>query len=375
VPDENAQTACGGRSDPKEQSNEPVTTSPLTIETEALDALYEPIMRRAVAEIGVTSPLLEGIAAYHLGWRSADLSSVIGEPPNSGKRIRPRLSMLVCCALDCDPALAAPVAAAIELLHNFTLVHDDIQDQSHLRRHRATVWSIWGSAQAINAGDALFASSHLALYELTNRPETAPYLERLARAFDRTTLAIVGGQTMDLENEGDASITPVRYLETITGKTSAIVEYSAWAGGVVAGANEAELVELARFGLATGLAFQIRDDLLGIWGSEAETGKTPADDIRRRKQTLPILELRAAAGPEDRRALDELNAMPDLSEANVTTVLDLLERYDIRARVERDVHDYHDRASAALARVIPRDANVAAGQLYGLLDGLEHRSS
>jgi geranylgeranyl diphosphate synthase type I len=330
---------------------EGVTTSPLMYDTEALDALYEPIMQRAVAEIGETSPLLEGIAAYHMGWRNADLTPVVGEALNSGKRIRPRLAMLVCSALGADPALAAPVAAAIELLHNFTLVHDDIQDRSHLRRHRATVWSLWGEAQAINAGDALFASSHLALYELTTRPETASYLAPLARAFDRTTLAIVGGQTMDIENEGDTSVTPARYLETITGKTSAIVEFSAWAGGVVAGAVEPELDELARFGLATGLAFQIRDDVLGIWGSEAETGKTPGDDIRRRKQTLPVLELRATAEPDERKDLEALYAQPLLPGTGVADVLALLERHGIRARVEREIDDYHDTANAALERL------------------------
>ncbi len=196
-----------------------------------LDRLFEPIMQRSVAEIGVTSTLLEHIAAYHMGWRNADLSPVSGNPPNLGKRIRPRLAMLVTSALGADPALAAPVAAAIELLHNFTLVHDDIQDRSHLRRHRSTVWSLWGEAQAINAGDALFASSHLALYELAANPATAALLPQLATAFDRTTLAIVGGQTMDIENEGDTGVSLERYLQTITGKTSAIVEFSAWAGG------------------------------------------------------------------------------------------------------------------------------------------------
>jgi geranylgeranyl diphosphate synthase type I len=374
MPDENAGLARYGRSNVKEPNAEPVTSSILSFESEALDALYEPIMQRAVAEIGVTSPLLEGIAAYHMGWRNADLSPLTGERPNSGKRFRPRLAMLVCSALGADPALAAPVAAAIELLHNFTLVHDDIQDRSHLRRHRATVWSLWGEAQAINAGDALFASSHLALYELGQCPETTPYLAQLARAFDRATLAIVGGQTMDIENEGDSSVTPARYLETITGKTSAIVEFSAWAGGVVAGASEPELIDLARFGLATGLAFQIRDDLLGIWGSAAETGKTPADDIRRRKQTLPMLELRAAVTPDEGRTLNAVFSRTALTEADVSSVLALLDRHGIRDRVEGVIRDYHDQASAALARVIPRDANAAAGQLSGLLDGLEHRS-
>jgi geranylgeranyl diphosphate synthase type I len=339
-----------------------------------LDALFEPIMRGAVAEIGRTAPLLEQISAYHMGWRNADLSLVDGDRPNPGKRIRPRLAMLVTAGLGADPAMAAPVAAAIELLHNFTLVHDDIQDQSHLRRHRPTVWSLWGEAQAINAGDALFASSHLALYRVADLAETTQWLARLAREFDRTTLAIVGGQTLDIENEGDPNVTPERYLQTITGKTSAIVEFSAWAGGLVAGASETELAELAAFGLSTGLAFQIRDDLLGIWGTEAETGKTPADDVRRRKQTLPILDLRREATDAERAELGALYAQPDATEAEVQYVLDLLDRHQIRTRVEETIRSYHDRANGALERVIPRGSNDAAHQLYALLDGLEHRT-
>ena len=340
----------------------------------ALDALFEPLMQEAVAEIGVTSPLLEQIAAYHLGWRNADLSLVTGDRPHPGKRMRPRLAMLVTSALGADPTRAAPIAAAIELLHNFTLVHDDIQDKSHLRRHRPTVWSLWGEAQAINAGDALFAASHLALSAVTDIPETAPLFPRLSREFDRTTLAIVGGQTMDIENEGDPSVTPERYLHTITGKTSAIVAFSAWAGGLAAGATESQLTDLSEFGLATGLAFQIRDDLLGIWGTENETGKTPADDLRRRKQTLPVLELRRVASEADRARLTLGDDSTPADDLEVRSMLVLLEQYQIRSLVEREIRIYHDRAIRALNAVIPRDSHTAARQLYALLDGLEHRT-
>jgi len=351
-------------------------TAPTTdLDFKVLDALFEPIMQRAVAQIGRTSTTLEQIAEYHMGWRNADFTPVEGARPNAGKRIRPRLAMLVTSALGSDPMLAAPVAAAIELLHNFTLVHDDIQDRSHLRRHRSTVWSLWGEAQAINAGDALFASSHLALYEISSRPETAGLLAPVATAFDRTTLAIVGGQTMDIENEGDASVQLDRYLQTIAGKTSAIVEFAAWAGGLVAGATEQQATDLAAFGLATGLAFQIRDDVLGIWGTAEETGKTPADDIRRQKQTPPLIELRQVASEAERAELDHWRAEAPNSEEAVAAILRLLDRYDMRAYADALVRAYHDDAAAALGRVVSRDVNDASRQLYALLDGLEHRSS
>lgn len=282
--------------------------------------------------------------------------------------------MLVTAGLGSDPVRAAPIAAAIELLHNFTLVHDDIQDRSHLRRHRPTVWSLWGEAQAINAGDALFAASHLALSAITDHPDTAALFPRLSREFDRTTLAIVGGQTMDIENEGDPSVTPVRYIETITGKTSAIVAFSAWAGGLAADANELQLDHLTEFGRATGLAFQIRDDLLGIWGTELETGKTPADDLRRRKQTLPVLELRRLASEADRTRLEAFDTSSPASPAEVAFVLGLLEQYGVRELVEREIGNYHDIATRALDAVVPRGSNAAAEKLFALLDNLEHRT-
>lgn len=341
----------------------------------ALDELYEPIMRRAVAVIGESVPRLEHMAAYHMGWRNADLTPIDGQRPHPGKRMRPRLVMLVAGALGTDPGLAAPVAAAIELLHNFTLVHDDIQDQSHLRRHRPTVWSLWGTAQAINAGDALFACSHLALYELALEPATAHMLPKLATAFDRTTLAIVGGQTLDIDNEGDPTVTPDRYLQTITGKTSAIVEFAAWAGGVVASAGDEALALLARFGLSTGLAFQIRDDALGIWGDEAATGKTHADDIRRRKQTLPIIRLIAVADASDRDEIRSIYQADTPSEGEVQQVLSLLDRYEIQQAMEREIEHYHDRAAMSLAALVDRDANESARALYRMLDAMKFRSS
>lgn len=344
------------------------------VDASALDTLFEPIMQRVIAEIGVTSTLLEQIADYHMGWRNADLSPITGDLPNPGKRVRPRLAMLATAAIGADPSLAAPVAAAIELLHNFTLVHDDIQDRSHLRRHRPTVWSLWGEAQAINAGDALFAASHLALFEVALASETAALLPQLANAFERTTLAIVGGQTMDIENEGDSSVSLERYLQTITGKTSAIVEFSAWAGGMVGGASASEARDLATFGLATGLAFQIRDDVLGIWGTAAETGKTAADDIRRQKQTPPLIELRRVASDREREDLDRWHADAPHSEEAVERMLTLLDEYEMRSYADGLVRAYHDDATAALERVVPHGANAASRQLYALLDSLQHRS-
>jgi len=157
-----------------------------------LDTVFEPLMQNAVAEIGATSTLLEQIAGYHLGWRHADLTPVTGARPNPGKRIRPKLAILVTMGLGAEPEFAAPVAAAIELLHNFTLVTTTSRP-IHLRRHRATVWSLWGVARR----SMWRALSPPAISRFTRR-QTGRNLRRTTpggAGFDRTTLAIVGGQT------------------------------------------------------------------------------------------------------------------------------------------------------------------------------------
>ena len=172
-----------------------------------------------------------------------------------GKRIRPLLALLCAAAAGGDARRAAPLAAGVELLHNFTLVHDDIQDQSPTRRHRATVWKLWGAAQAINAGDALFAAAHLALFRLRQDASPPTWCCDLAAEFERMTIAIVGGQVLDLGFEGRNDVTPDAYLTMIAGKTAAIVRYAAWAGALLGGADAETADRFAEFGLALGSRF------------------------------------------------------------------------------------------------------------------------
>ena len=309
-------------------------------------------LRNAVAALDGTAPLLAGMVRYHLGDVDQALTPLPPDAVDRGKRMRPAVTLLCAAAVGGEEALAAaaPVAAAIELLHNFTLIHDDIQDQSPTRRHRPTVYSIWGEGQAINAGDALFAAAHLPFYRLGagDRPLPTVLALRLLEAFDRMTIAIVEGQTLDLSFEGHLFVTPDEYLGMIGGKTAAIIRYAAWAGALLGGATEATAERFAAFGLALGLGFQVRDDLLGIWGATATTGKAAADDIRRRKQSLPILLLRQRGDASHRAELDALYAAPAIAGAGVARVLDLLGQADVRSAVEQQIAGYHDEAQAAL---------------------------
>jgi geranylgeranyl diphosphate synthase type I len=219
---------------------------------------------------------------YHLGWIDEGQPRLV-----AGKRIRPTLTLLCCAACGGDWRNALPFAAAVELIHNFSLVHDDIQDDSPLRRGRATVWKLWGRAQAINAGDAIFTYAHLAIHRARNlRP---PTLLDALRILDQTCIHLTTGQHFDMAFETRGDVSAEDYLEMIEGKTASLIASAAELGALAA-AVPSETQSLYReFGRHCGLAFQIRDDILGIWGDATVTGKSAATDILARKKTLPVL--------------------------------------------------------------------------------------
>ena len=232
---------------------------------EELIELTEGLMRDVVDEAESASlnpsasaePSLYGMIRYHLGWVDEQFSDVRADP---GKRVRPAVCLLSTGAAGGDPKHAIPVAAGIELLHNFTLMHDDVQDSSTMRRGRPTVWHLWGEAQAINAGDATFALSQLAALRGRSAGMDGETLADIVDAFNRMTLQIVEGQVLDLGFEQRVNDRPDDYLRMISGKTAAIVAFATCAGARVAGCH-ADICEQDReFGRLLGLGFQVRDD-------------------------------------------------------------------------------------------------------------------
>lgn len=219
---------------------------------------------------------------YHLGWIDEDQPQLV-----AGKRTRPIITLLVAAAAAGDWQAALPFAAAVELIHNFSLVHDDIQDDSDLRRGRATVWKLWGRAQAINSGDALFAFAHLALQRAAGLP--AGEVLRALRILDQTCIHLTTGQHYDMGFETRQSVSVDEYLSMIEGKTASLIATAAEFGALAAQASPAIQDQYREYGRHLGLAFQIRDDVLGIWGDPAVTGKSTATDILTRKKTLPVL--------------------------------------------------------------------------------------
>ena len=227
-----------------------------------------------------------GMMHYQMGWVDSALQPVESQ---SGKRIRPLVCMLATDAAGGDWHQAVPAAAAIEIIHNFSLVHDDIEDVSPTRRGRPTVWKVWGEAQAINSGDGMFTLAHLALGRLLGRGVPPPTVLQAFRRFDETCLRLTQGQYADMDFETRSAVTVNEYIDMITGKTAVLLSMSAELGALVAGASRETVDHYAAFGLNLGLAFQVIDDILGIWGDETRTGKSAATDIATKKKTLPVL--------------------------------------------------------------------------------------
>ncbi len=292
-----------------------------------------------------------GIIRYHLGLAGADLKPAVA---HTGKGLRGALLLLVAQAFGGDELATAPLAAAVELLHSFSLVHDDIEDGSPTRHHRATVWSLWGAPVGINTGDGLHALAHLALYRSPLREEDPRALLDVARAFDRATLRLAEGQHRDMALQDAPDIAHVSvddYLRMIDGKTATLIGAAAAIGARAAGADARQAARAERFGHKLGLAFQMQDDILGIWGDERVTGKSTVSDITSRKKTLPLLLALAHGAPADRERLRALYTRPgDDSETRDTRdILALLDRAGARDLTRDYLRRYREAAVQALA--------------------------
>lgn len=292
---------------------------------------------------------------YHLGWRDVQLQPAEFDP---GKLIRPQLVLLACQAAGGVPEQALPLAAGVQLLHDFTLIHDDIEDNSDTRRGRPTVWSLWGLAQGINAGDGMFVIAHLAIHRLADAGLPATRTLAVLRRFDELILQVCEGQYLDLSFEGDLGITPDDYLAMIGRKTAALVAGACELGAMAAGAAPDTVAALAAFGRSVGLAFQIEDDILGIWGSPEVTGKPRAADLYRRKVSLPVVHALATAA--EREALARSYTQGAMDDAAVRSALAILDAAGSRAYCAAVAAEHHAAAFAALDQLGPGESPASA---------------
>ncbi len=302
-----------------------------------------------------SEPRLERFYAmmqYHLGWLDEELQPTVAD---GGKLVRPTLALLANRALGGADAQALPLAAAIQLLHDFSLMHDDIEDNSATRRGRPTVWKLWGLSHGVNAGDGMFALAHRALHGLGDAGVPPQRVLRILREFEAMILRLCEGQYLDIAAEGRMDISEEEYLCMISGKTAALTAAAAGLGALVASNNEKDIAALWEFGEALGLAFQMQDDLLDIWGDPVVTGKPFATDLLQRKMSLPVIHVLAHASATDRRQFEVIYQQADISDADLHRLLDVLERTGSQAYVQRLAHDQYARAMAALERVRPVD--------------------
>jgi len=272
-------------------------------------------------------PPLYDMMRYHLGWIDAG-----GHPLSNpaGKALRPTLCLVACEAVGEAYRKALPAAAALELVHNFSLIHDDIQDDDRERRHRPTVWAIWGKPQAINAGTAMRILASVSLSRLSEIGVPGEKRLRAQRVFDESSLRLIEGQYLDISYENRLDIGVAEYLEMIDGKTAALLACSLELGALMGTDDEAVIAALRSFGRNLGLAFQIRDDILGIWGDEKETGKPLASDIRRRKKSLPIVYALERVTGEARAKLLSIYRKEAIDDEDTLTVLGILNDIDVQ---------------------------------------------
>jgi geranylgeranyl diphosphate synthase type I len=226
---------------------------------------------------------LHHMMAYHMGWDDEGTGEGAG-----GKRIRPLLVLLTTAAAGGKWESALPAAAAIELIHNFSLLHDDIEDNSPLRRGRQTIWVKWGIPQAINTGDAMFSLAHMAMLRLEATTSVSIALKAV-KIIQNACLLLTKGQFLDISYEGRGDLTIEDYWPMITGKTAALIATCTEIGALIADADEKTCSHYQVFGQNLGLAFQALDDLLGIWGDAAKIGKSNASDLVTGKKSLPVL--------------------------------------------------------------------------------------
>lgn len=264
-----------------------------------LSSYAEPVEAEMRAILTSPDPMLEPlfqILRYHMGWTDRRGSSQRGR----GKRVRPVLCLLACEAAGGNPQVAVPAAASVELLHNFSLVHDDIEDKSPARRGRETVWSLWGVPLAINAGDAILILAHQAIHGLRERGLPASSVQEASAVLQSAGRALFEGQYLDLVWEDAPAPTVSEYLVMAERKTAALLGAACHIGAIAAGAEDGPSGLLREFGRDLGLAFQVTDDILGIWGDSAQTGKPVGEDLLRGKKSLPV-----AFGLEEERRRGE----------------------------------------------------------------------
>jgi geranylgeranyl diphosphate synthase type I len=294
-------------------------------------------------------PFIHGVISYHFGWGDQNF-----EPANydSGKMLRPTMCLLVFDALTGSHKNALPVAAAIEMIHNFSLIHDDIEDGDTERRGRPTAWAIWGKPLAINTGDYLYTLAFNTIANLDSTKFDTGRILAVQRLITGSCLTLTMGQDLDLRFEQTQNVSTEMYLDMVYKKTGALLEAAIVSGAMLGTSDQKVISNYHEFARNIGIAFQVRDDILGIWGDTSTTGKSADNDLRRKKKTLPVLYTLGQVTGERKERLRAMYASPDpLSKGEINFARECLTWADARGYAQDKADTYMENAFSALNRI------------------------
>ena len=302
---------------------------------------------------------------YYMGWVDEN-----GRPHEAmeGKALRPTLCLFACEAVGGALEMAKPTAVALEFIHTFSLIHDDIQDRDEIRHNRKTLWAVWGDPKALVAGNVLRVVADECLHQLLD--SGLDYDRALAAGMLLTEayLEMIEGQYLDLQFEGRHDISMSDYLNMISRKTGALIRCSLNLGAVVGAQEQGVGDAFKESGRAMGYVFQIIDDVLGVWGDEETTGKPVGADIRRKKNSYPVVYTMGRANDKDQKMLNEIYEKDELDDSDVDSVLAVMDRLDVKNQAQQEAEKYANVALESLAPVeLSREARQEVEDLAHFL--------
>jgi len=312
--------------------------------------------------------MLYDMMSYHLGWLDHKLKPA---EQYKGKRFRPLLCLLTYNSLSHMFEKAVPVAAAIELIHNFSLIHDDIEDRDEMRRHRPTVWKVFGIPHAINAGDGMHVLSNLAALRLAEKNVAPEKVVEILKILNETVMKLCEGQYLDMSFESANDVQVSSYIEMIEKKTAALIEASCHTAAILGTEDEKTIAHFCSFGKNIGIAFQIADDILGVWGKEEKTGKPETSDIEKKKKSLPIIYAFENSSRKDREALSKIYRKEKIGKREKEEVMKILNRTNARAYCKKAAKSYKGKALPELKRTGIK--NEAVEKMRGIAKFLVER--
>ena len=285
---------------------------------------------------------------YYMGWVDVDGNPCVA---TEGKALRATLCLFACEASGGTVTEAVPVAVSLELIHNFSLIHDDIQDRDETRHHRPTLWSVWGVPKALEAGNVLRAIADVSLERLQHEGVEPDRALASVGLLTEAYLEMIEGQHMDISYEGRLDIGMQDYLAMISRKTGALIRCSMNLGAVIGTHDEATVDAFRACGKSLGYTFQIRDDVLGVWGDEEVTGKPVGADIRRKKNSFPVVYAMSAAGDDDRRTLVDIYRQERITDGDVEIALQIMDGIGVKDHAQSLAAEHCDRALEAVHTV------------------------